>query len=404
MARCSTYTGLPLDTWAEILGLSPWEFNNCSFPIPKSAQCKDSIYQFPWQKDHLSREEIGQAIANAEKMIADVLEYWPYPHYTVGEEQPYPRPHQRQYYGYAGTPRGDLKTVQLDWGHYIAAGVFNRELIDTIPSGDITALDEDGDGVFETFQAVITDPIIGTITDPYDLALYFADDNRHGEPVKETWRVRPLSITISGNTATFRGHRTLLINPNLEFRVDATPLNPATDANYVTELLCYRTFTDTTATEALPYQGVAQWKDDPGCAENCTFSVKPICIGEHNNANGRVYPNFEFPCGWLQDREPDRIEVNYLSGLALEQGRIPMEMAMVITYLSASLLANEKCGCDRSNRIIAYWKTPIARFEDRNNAGATAFQRNTTDFPMTVGGQYALKRVLNWRNLGVVSL
>ena len=65
MARCSIETGLPLDTWAAILGISPWEFNQCRFPVTKSAQCSDVVYQFPWQHDHLSREEIGEAIADA---------------------------------------------------------------------------------------------------------------------------------------------------------------------------------------------------------------------------------------------------------------------------------------------------------------------------------------------------
>src|SRR5574338_367899 len=138
MARCSTYTGLPLDTWAAILGFSPWEFNNCSFPARKSAQCQDVMYQFPWQKDHLSREEIGEAIAAAESMLAHELLYWPYPRYITGEVQLYPRPHQRQHYGYAGTPRGEWKSVQLNWHRVISGGAFNRTHIGTISGADLT--------------------------------------------------------------------------------------------------------------------------------------------------------------------------------------------------------------------------------------------------------------------------
>jgi hypothetical protein len=405
MARCSTYTGLPLDTWAAILGISPWEFNNCRYPAPKSAQCQDVFKQFQWQGDHLSREEVGEAIASAELMLAQELLYWPYPRYFTGEVQQYTRPHQRDLFGFAGTPRGEWKTVQLNWKKIVSGGVFNRTAIDTIPAIDITKLDEDGDGVFETFTAVITDAAIGSISDANELALYFPAQFRHGEALSERWRVRPVTVTISGNTATFRSHRTLLVNPQTEFGVVQSGLDPALDSIYVDELECWRVFTDDSSTEALPYQGVAEWKTIPGCTQNCTFQVFPLCIGEHNNDQGRIFVSYGTPAEWpYHDREPDRVNVNYVAGLRLTDGQIDDEMAKMITYLSVSLLANEKCGCDRSNRILARWRKPILRFEDNNEAGAQAFSASRNTFPMTEGGQWAYKRVLRMRDLEVVGI
>lgn len=403
MARCSIRTGLPLDTWAAILGISPWEFNNCKYPAPKGAQCSDSIYQFPWQRDHLSREEIGEAIADAERMLADELLFWPYPHYFVNEVQQYTRPHQRDLFGFSGTPRGEWKTVQLNWKKVISGGLFNRTAITAVPV--ITKLDEDGDGIFETFEATVTDAAISAITDPYELGLYFVAGDRHGEALGEDWRVRPLTISINGNVATFRGSRPLLINPEKEFAVAVTQLDATDDSNYVTALECWRVFTDTTATDALPYQGVAIWKDIPGCTEDCTFSLVPLCLGQHNNDQGRVFAAFGEVCTWpFADREPDRVQVNYVAGLPLDQGQIPSEMARIITYLSVSLLANEKCGCDRSNRILDKWRKPITRFTDNNGAGAEAYTINNTNFPMTVGGQYAWQRVRRMKDVEVASI
>lgn len=406
MARCSTYTGLPLDTWAAILGISPFEFNQCRYPSSnKTAQCTDSMYQFAWQRDHLSREEVGEAIAAAERMLADELLYWPYPRYFVGEVQPYPRPHQRNLYGYAGTIRGEMKTFQLNWKKVVSGGVMNRTEIGTIDGGDLTRVDLDSDNVKETFTATITDPAIGDIADPYELALYFVAANRHGEDLSEQWRIRPLKITISGNTATFTGHSTLLIDPQPEFSVDPDRLVATNDAIYVTEVECHRVYTDTQSSEDYPYQGTAQWKTDPGCSQNCTFEIAPLCLGEHNNEVGRVYASFGDPCTWPFDwREPDRVEVNYVAGLALENGQIPPVMAQIITYLSVSLLANEKCGCDRSNRILAKWRAPVLRFQDNNGAGASAFAPNSSNFPMTEGGQYAWQRVRRMKQVEVVSL
>lgn len=406
MARASTVTGLPIDTWGAILGFSPWELNNCKFPLAKSAQCSDVTYQFPWQHDHLSREEIAEAIANAEKMLADELLYWLFPKYFVGEVQQYTRPHQRELFGFAGDPRGNWKTVQLNWKKIVSGGAFNRTVIGTILAAAITFLDEDGDGIFETFQATITDAVIGNITHPYELVLYFPAQFRHGEDIGETWRVRPITVSISGNTATFRGHRTLLVNPQKEFGVSASPFDPALAATYVDELECARIFTDDTATAALPYQGVAEWKTIPGCTTDCTFEVAPLCLGEHNNDQGRVFASFGSPSTWpcCFDREPDRVNVNYVAGLPLVDGEIQDEWARVITYLSVSLLANEKCGCDRSNRILDKWRKPILRFEDNNDAGAQAFAFNKTPLPMTTGGQYAWQRVKRNRDLEVVSI
>jgi hypothetical protein len=407
MARCSTRTGLPLDTWAAILGISPWEFNNCRFPVPKAAQCSDSTYQFPWQKDHLSREEIGEAIASAEFMLAKELYYWPYPRYTVGEPVQYPRPHQRELFGYAGTPRGEMKSFELKWKKIITGGVFNRTLIGNLPSADIVKQDLDGDGIYESFTATITDAAIADIDDPYELGLYFVAADRHGEDVTESWRVRPLTITISGNTATFKGHRTLLVNPQKEFAVAVTQFDPALDATYVDSLDCYRAFTDTSDSAEFPYQGVAKWKTIPGCTTNCTFQVKALCLADQNYDQGYAYASFGLPCDWpYHDREPDSLEVSYLSGYPLVNGTMEDEMAKIVTYLSVSLLANEKCGCDRSNRILDKWRKPILRFEDNTAAesGAQAFTANKTPFPMTVGGQYAWARIKRMRDQEIVSI
>jgi hypothetical protein len=407
MARCTTKTGLPLDTWAAILGISPWEFNQCSYPFTKSAQCSDVIFQFPWQKDHLSREEIGEAIAEAEAMLAQELLYWPYPRYTIGEVVAYPRPHQPNLFGYAGDIRGDLKTVQLKNHMVITGGAMNRTFIGQIAGADLTKIDNDGDGVYETFQAVITDAAVGLLDDPYELALYFSAGNRHGERLDETWRIRPLTISITGNTATITGHRTLLINPQIEYAANAEKLNPATDANYVVTVECYRVFTDTTATAAQPYQGVAEWKTNPYCndRDGCTYEGRELCLGMEASGTGHVWADFGEPCVWpYEDRDPDRLRVNYLAGVPLVDGRIEGELARMTTYLSVSLLANEKCGCDRSNRILARWKEPVRRFQDNNGEGAEAFSSQRNTFPMTVGGQYAFNRVKRMRDLESVGI
>jgi hypothetical protein len=395
-------TLLPLDSWAAILGISPWEFAGFTFPAPKSNQCRSVFRQFQWQQQHLSREEVAQSIADAEQMIADELLYWPAPKYFVDVPVDYPRPARRDLYGYGGTPRGEPKSVQLPWHHVVTGGLFNRTLIGTIAATYITESDKDGDGVNETFTATITDSAIASITDANELGIYFVEDDRHGEDISEAWRVRPVKVTISGNTATFRGHRALLANPSKAYAVAPTDMDATVAANYVTSLDCYRTFTNTASADDQPYQGVAIWNNDPACSQNCTFSISPLCLGQFQNEQGRVTASFGPSCDWpFPTREPDRLQVNYLAGLALENGQMQREMAKCVTYLSTALLAHENCGCEESNRILAYWRARVIKFQD-NSASATAYANSSNPFPATNGGVWAWSRVKNWRNVEAV--
>lgn len=404
MAVTRTYSLLSIDEWAAIIGISPWDLNQYRYPGTKSAQCQDVLYQYAWQKDHLSREEIGQAIASAEAMIATELLYWPAPHYVVDEVIPYPRNYNRRVFGYAGDIRGDWKTFSTNWHRVIKGGVLNRTSLGTISGGDLTSADLDGDGINETFTAVITNVAIGSIVDPYEIALYFESTNRHGEPLDETWRIRPVRVSVTGNTATITGHRTVLTNPTPEYAVNAAELVATDNANYVTSVECYRTFTDDTATAALPYQGVAIWKDNPDCEQNCTFSIKELCLGQHQNEQGQVFASFGEPCTWpFPIREPDRLQCNYLSGLPLANGRMQKEMAQIVAYLSVSLLANEQCGCQRTNRILDKLRSPMLKFQDKS-ADATSYQESTNAFPMTYGGQFAWNRIKFLRQIEAIGV
>lgn len=407
MAVARTYSALSIDEWAAILGISPWDINQFRYPGTKSAQCKDVIYQYAWQKDHLAREEIGQAIADAEAMLAAELLYHPAPYYTVDEPIIYPRPHQRQLYGFAGDIRGNWKTFGTRWHKVIKGGVLNRTLLGTLTvvAGDITFQDLDGDGIQEQFTAVITNAAIGTtITDPYELALYFVAANRHGEPLDETWRIRPIRVSVSGTTATITGHKTVLVNPTPEYSVNAAELAATDTANYVTSIECWRTFTDDTATSATPYQGVAIWKNNPDCTQDCTFSIKELCLGQDQNEQGQIFASFGDVCDWpFPDREPDRVQVNYVSGVPLVNGRMEKLYAQMVAYLSVSLLANEMCGCDRTNRILAKYRAPTLKFQDKS-ADAQSFEESTNAFPQTYGGQWAWWRVNERRHIEAVGI
>lgn len=402
MARASTYTLLPLDSWAAIMGIDRFEFNQIGtdLPVAKQNACQRVFFQYAWQKDYLSREEVAQAIADAERMMAEQLRFYPAPKYFIGEIVQYPRPYQRNLFGYAGTPRGEWKRVQLAWHRFQTAGVLNRTSIGT---GNVVQTDPDGDAFNDGFSVTIAT----TVTNANEIGIYFTATDRNNVTLDETWRIRPVNVTISGGNAVITGGIEQLVKPDLTLEYAADNLSATNPLTYVTQVEVYRVFTDTTATDALPYQGVGEWDAIPGCVDSsCGFEIKPICLSEWDASNSVVWPAFGLPCAWPQNREPDRLSVNYLAGLPLVNGQMQKDMARAVAYLAASLLASEKCGCERSNRILAYWRTPLHLLDSGQDRGFTQkeLESNPFDAIPSRGSIFAWKRATEWRDTEMISL
>lgn len=350
MARASIPTLLPPDTWAKLMGLNPWEFNQIGngFPIDNSAQCDHVFFQFSWQQDFLSREEIAKCIDMAEDMVAQELGYYPAPKYIINEVQQYPRPYNRELYAGGITWRGQLKSVQLNWHKVQGGGILARTLINAATA--VVLSDTDGDGINDAFTLTQAT----TVTDPDQIAVYFATADRGNEPVDETWRIRPVKVSISGGIATVKGHSSLLVVPNLTLRTDAVVLDVTTAANYVAALDVYQVALDSGTDSS--QQGNAIWEVLPCTDSPCNVEYNALCIGARQAEIGLVSidynPNSD-SCHW---HAPDRVSINYLAGEPLVNGQMSQQMADIVAHLATALLPVEKCGCERSDRIIAYWR------------------------------------------------
>lgn len=350
MARASIPTLLPPDTWAKLMGINPFEFNQIGngFPIDNSAQCDHVFFQFSWQQDFLSREEIAKCIDMAEDMVAQELGYYPAPKYIINEVQQYPRPFNRELYAGGITWRGQLKSVQLNWHKVQGGGILARTLINAATA--VVLSDTDGDGIDDTFTLTQAT----TVTDPDQIAVYFTTVDRDSNDVDETWRIRPVKVSISGGVATVKGHSSLLVVPNLTLRTDATVLDVTTLTNYVTTLDVYQVTLDSGTDSS--QQGNAIWEVLPCTDPPCNVEYNALCIGARQAELGIVAidynPNSD-SCHW---NAPDRVSVNYLAGEPLVNGQMSQQMADIVAHLATALLPVEKCGCERSDRIIAYWR------------------------------------------------
>jgi hypothetical protein len=353
MARADTETLMPLDTWAKIMQINPWEFNQVGTGFPKNsaAQCPHVFFQWSWIQDFLSREEVAQTIEMAEHLVASELGYYPAPKYFLDETLNYPRPAQRNLYGGAFDNRWQLKGAQLSWKKVQGGGVLARTAISLV--GAVVLTDEDGDTVKETFTVTVPT----TLTNSTEIGVYFKASDRNNNEIAETWRIRPVKVAFSGGNVVITGHSALLIVPDLTLRSDAQSLDVTLATNYVTEVEVYRVYRDDTVdtTAGTSKQGYAMWEAGPCDTPPCSMTTAPICLGERDSGLGFVRVDYSVG-DTCKGYAPDRLSVSYLAGEPLVNGQMAPAMADIVAHLATAMLPVEKCGCDRSNRIIAYWR------------------------------------------------
>lgn len=368
MAWSSYQTLLPLNSWATLMGIDLYSFNQIGLGFPEGAQigigadCQSVLYQSEYQYHGISRDEIAKAIAASEDMLAKRLGFYPAPKFIVNEKHQYPQSRSPYAFGKGawGTsilwgvpqyPTPALPSVQLQFGKVLGSGVFGRTLIGTAA---VTISDQDNDGIDDTFTATIAT----TVTDTDEIAAYFVPTDRvpQNNPVSETWRLRPLTVTISGGNATIVGHSTLLVLPNLQTIVNPQPLDVTDPLIYAGSIEVYRVYLDTSN------QGTAYWEQIP-CTDTtippCDLQTQAICIGDRNSDRGQVFASFPDANCCVNWRAPDKVTINYVSGFPLVNGDVDSDFARMIAYLSSGWLPNQRCGCERSDRIISFWRQDL---------------------------------------------
>jgi len=370
MARADFIAGMSIDEWGMLMGIDRYELNQVSLGFPsgstntQNAACEHVFFQESWHQDYLGRQEVGNAIQRAEEALAEELDYWPSPRYIMNEEVQFPRPAERYLFGGGTTKRFQNKGVQLKWGKIQNAGTIvatdlGAQTITYSSANSVNA----ANNILDTF----TISLATTITDPTQLAVYFTPSDRDNAPFDDTWRIRPVRVSISGGTATITGHRSLCVKPELQNAYTAAPLDVTVAGNFVTQLEAYSLVLDGSTTQSDPAQGQAEWE---GIMINgvfttcntppCQVEVWPVCIGDRNWDMGIAAIDYllQGQNQPSQGREPDRVVCNYVAGVPRQaDGRMDRAMADIVSRLATSFLVTDKCGCERSQRIIREWRS-----------------------------------------------
>lgn len=414
MARSQYDTLLPLDTWANIMQVDSWTFNQIGVGFPEGAKigigtgCRDVFYQYGWQFDALSRDEIALAIQRAEDMLAKALTFYPAPKWIVQEQIQFPT-RRRNQYGLsglsawsmaefsAGYPYPYHAMVQTRYHKVWGGGTLARAHIDD--TADLMLSDSDGDGIYDTFTATVT---VAAGTDANELGVYFREADRvpTNDAVAEQWRIRPVTVSVSGTTATITGHSALLAKPILETAGDPEPLDVTAAGSYVAQVTVYRVYRDT------ENSGNAFWELLSNCTDTpCTLEEQAICVGDRNARMGQLFIGYDDSECCTHWRAPDKVTINYLAGEALAaNGQMQPEMAQYVAHLATGLLASFTCGCDRTKKIIDYWRFDASTAALDQGGRALTPHESESPFGYSRGALYVWNRIADTQQITGVSV
>lgn len=336
MARASTPTLLALDEYAKVMGLAPAHFNQgwSSIVFPINNACSDIWFQYDWQHaDSVSREELADAIQQAEEDIADALGWWPAPIWIAQDVKMYPRHHRPDVWRAGGANvRGAGVSIKARYGKIIEPG---QRAVSTAPLcepnvDDLTLeyLDWDHDGYPETVRVTCTDL---TVTDVCEIKVYF--DGHNGDP---EWEIRPARTkTLTGGTFVATFWKWQFIDPDHWEEIPAAAgdqpptVNLDTDV-YVDEVDVYREYNDPTAVHCRLYwepsplsiSGTCSFCGGTGCTL-CQLTVQDGCVHIRDAQRGTLVPvpgSYDADEGawasesWSVCRDPDQVKLYYYCG------------------------------------------------------------------------------------------
>lgn len=348
------YTLLPLPRYAGIAGINPVQFMSGeardSF---LGSGCTDRWLQYPWQGgERVSRYELAEAIAQAEKDIAAELGYWPAPRWNDdGDRVAYPHHHRSEWWGSDGlSANGRAKSIRLSRGKFIQGGQRAVEAVGVgaTANNSLVYSDEDGDGVYETATITLTT----TLTDACEIAVFY-----YGYEADPRYEIRPIRYKrISGGTLTITMDSWLLFDPDklaaFPGNTSFTWLDPTVVTDFAAQVDVYRVYNDPTNGATL------QWERHPKFYDGNTYgelTTQTAVLVERNPDDGRVapMPGSYSNGSWTSEtftgkREPDRVIAYYQSGLREEKDInncwvMPEDLARAVAHMTTARIARPLC-------------------------------------------------------------
>lgn len=400
MARAKTITWLPLDRFAEIIGIHPFHFNGLtSSTYLSQISCGIPWFQYGWQNsDRLSREDIAIAIHTAERKIADEVNYFLIPDWVVTEQISYERPAVPELLAVTGrNARGLLNSVTTRYGKVISGGQRAKVGIETVA---VTRSDADGDG----YSELCTITVGTSVTDPDELKVYLP-----GESGDDRYEVRPIEVDLDTDAAsatiTFKSWQ--IIKPELQEKINvgenANAIDAETAGNYETTVDVYRVYNDPQTQCNFIWEQGGYYGSCCGLSTcpACQLSTQTGCFHTRDQRLGIIVPaggtwdsdNQQFTAQyWSACRAPDRVSVSYYAGnrdLSLSRPKSDMESfwEYAVAYYAASLLDKGGCDCSNAMDFLKSWQDDRAMATEQRSYVLSPGQLNNK-FGTTKGGLF----------------
>lgn len=381
-------TLLPLDRWAQIIGLDPRYFRQVQTAAKPVNSCTRVWKQYSWQEaDQVGRYDVAEAIKQAEDTIAQYLGYKLLPVWEYAERVKSPQPADPYLFrNVAYDGRGYHLAVKARWGHFVEAGIETEVLVSAGVAIDY--YDYDSDNYYET--AVISCAAVDAngvaITDEEELAVFYP-----GESGSDKWEIRPLnSVSISGGIATVTMWRHQLVQPALIEALEPRAAIGETDSDFLTTVDVYRRYNNPATQCTLIWDPNAfncgLCSSTSGCCPVCGQTTQAGCLSPKDyeagyltyraatyDADDDEWSSDDLECG----RNPDQLLLYYRAGyrdMSLDWPHLQMnpQWARAVAFYALTLLDRDICDCAPIKGISDKWRQDLAL----NTAGGTSFQLN----------------------------
>lgn len=373
---------IALDTWRSImclgaypfwqLGQWPNQYPNTRIPIDLS-HCTPFVYERCHQGCTLAgRDQICQAILEADRMFQDFTHY-----------PPSPKPLSTEFYGKFG---GGI--LQLDHYKIKALGQQRIEYIDTIPFNPVTLTDTNGDSLYDMGSITIDKPE-GSSAD--EIVLFFDDPDRGlSNPCRH--EIRPLTVKDNGATFTITFPAWVLVKPVLyELYTDVTEeniLDPQDLSIYPTQFQVYRRWID-------PTLAVTIWRKPIDCS--CGWTSESVCYTSETTTacllsaeQGLVEVTLPRD-GTCCPRCAVKLSINYVAGDTNQE--------TLIARLAASLLHSSPC-CSPTE--VLHWQAEYVAVSEKGRMVTTLSEAERSSlFGTRRGGVDAYRALRSKRKLKI---
>lgn len=406
MARAVRRSALALDTWARLMGIHPLDFNQVH--LPALTRVWHPWFQYPWQDvDKVSREDVAQAIADAEDQIHGHLDYRLLPQWEVDEWKNTTRPYHHDLVNLSATDvRGYRAAVQADWGEFISGGI---EVKDIIAEVAIVWGAADAYGYKRTGTATVADlSALAAVTDADEVRIYYP-----GKGGDDTWEIRPVEVVIdqAADELMVTLRRELTVKEEVLEDMASSAVDGTDDTRFLDTVDIYWVRND-------PGTQVSfLWEQVPGrcnCGSaicpRCQYTTQAGCLNLRSEPRNSIVTyepaiwdsdDREFDATyWSVGRQPDLVRLYYRAGLRSPLVTRPgndmgPEWASIVAQYASSFLTRGLAEDGQPYSRIAAYQEDLAYIE-----GAEQFSKyQLTEADLS--GPFGTKRgaLIAWKHV-----